>query len=61
MSKGNTKGRNTLDQLAPKAFRDLWGLPSPEAAADFPEPVVFTAETYQKNYKEPHDDWCQQG
>ena len=61
MSKGNTKGRNTLDQLAPKAFRDLWGLPSPEAAADFPEPVVFTAETYQKNYKEPHDDWGQQG
>lgn len=61
MSKGNTKGRNTLDQLAPKAFRDLWGLPSPEAAADFPEPVVFTAETYQKNYKEPQDDWGQQG
>lgn len=61
MSKGNTKGRNTLDQLAPKAFRDLWGLLSPEGAPDFPTPKVFTAATYQKNYKEPQDDWGREG
>ncbi|MCB1231811.1 MAG: hypothetical protein KDN19_16200, partial [Verrucomicrobiae bacterium] len=61
LSKGNTKGRNTLEQLAPKAFRELWELPSPEGAPDFPEPVVFTAETYQHNYKEPQDDWGRQG
>lgn len=61
LSKGNTKGRNTLEQLAPKTFRDLWGLPSPEGAPDFPAPVVFSADTYQKNYKEPQDDWGRQG
>lgn len=61
LSKGNTKGRNTLAQLAPKAFRELWGLPSPEGAPNFPEPVVFTAGTYERNYKEPQDDWGRQG
>ena len=61
LSKGNTKGRNTLEQLAPRVFRELWNLPSPEGAPDFPEPVVTSAENYQKNYKEPQDDWGQQG
>ena len=61
LSKGNTKGRNTMEQLAPKAFRELWGLPSPEGAPDFPEPVITSAENYQKNYKEPQDDWGRQG
>lgn len=61
MSKGNSKGYNRLDQLAPKAFRELWGLPSPEGAADYTEIEVFKKGEYQKKYHTPADDWGQQG
>ncbi|MCA9081486.1 MAG: chitobiase/beta-hexosaminidase C-terminal domain-containing protein, partial [Planctomycetaceae bacterium] len=61
LSKGNSKGYNRLDQLAPKAFRDLWGLPSPEGAPDYTEAEVFSRENYQRKYHTPQDDWGQQG
>lgn len=61
MSKGNSKGYNRLDQLAPKAFRDLWGLSSPEGAPDYTEVKLFTKETYKRAYHTPQDDWGQQG
>jgi putative membrane-bound dehydrogenase-like protein len=61
MSKGNSKGYNTLEQLAPKPFRELWGLPDPAGAPDIPEPVVFNQENYQRNYHTPQDDWGQSG
>lgn len=61
MSKGNSKGYNRLDQLAPKAFRELWGLESPEGAPDYTEVEVFTKETYRRAYHTPQDDWGQQG
>ena len=61
MSKGNSKGYNRLDQLAPKAFRDLWGLASPAGAPDYTEVEVFTKETYRRAYHTPNDDWGQQG
>ncbi|MEM0924781.1 MAG: PVC-type heme-binding CxxCH protein, partial [Planctomycetota bacterium] len=61
MSKGNSKGYNRLDQLAPKAFRDLWGLESPEGAQEYTDVQAFTKETYKRAYHTPNDDWGQQG
>ncbi|MEM9364577.1 MAG: PVC-type heme-binding CxxCH protein [Planctomycetota bacterium] len=61
MSKGNSKGYNRLDQLAPKAFRDLWGLASPEGAPDYTEVTANTKDTYRRAYHTPQDDWGQQG
>lgn len=61
MSKGNSKGYNRLDQLAPKVFREMWGLPSPEGAPDYTPLEVFTKDTYQRKYHTPQDDWGQQG
>ncbi|MGC6550801.1 MAG: PVC-type heme-binding CxxCH protein [Rubripirellula sp.] len=61
MSKGNSKGYNRLDQLAPKAFRELWGLQSPKGAPDYTPVQVDSKETYQRAYHTPQDDWGQQG
>ena len=61
MSKGNSKGLNQPGRYAPKAFRELWGMSAPPDTPDFPEPVRFTAETYQKNYHNPKDDWGRDG
>lgn len=61
MSKGNSKGYNRLDQLAPKVFRELWGLPSPEGAPDYTPVEYFTKQTYRRQYHTPQDDWGQQG
>lgn len=61
MSKGNSKGYNRLDQLAPLAFRELWGLASPDGAPDYTDIQVFTKETYRRAYHTPQDDWGQQG
>jgi putative membrane-bound dehydrogenase-like protein len=61
MSKGNSKGYNTTDQLAPKVFRELWGLPSPEGAPDYTDIEVFTRDDYRRSYHSPQDDWGQQG
>lgn len=58
MSKGNSKGLNkSPDRLAPKPFRELWGMTSPPGAPDFPEPITFKKGNYQKNYHHPSDDW----
>ncbi|QEF98926.1 Cytochrome c [Stieleria maiorica] len=61
MSKGNSKGYNRLDQLAPKTFRKLWGLASPEGAPEYTDVEVFSKETYKRAYHTPQDDWGQQG
>ncbi|MCH1502472.1 MAG: hypothetical protein L7V86_02715, partial [Verrucomicrobiales bacterium] len=61
MSKGNSKGLNQPGRYAPKAFRELWGMSAPPGTPDFPEPERFTAETYQKNYHNPKDDWGRDG
>ena len=61
MSKGNSKGYNRLDILAPKPFRELWGLADPEGAVDMPPPVYFKKGEYQKNYHTPPDDWGRMG
>ena len=61
MSHGNSKGYNRLDHLAPKAFRELWGLPSPKGAPDYTPIQVFKKGEYQRSYHTPQDDWGQQG
>lgn len=62
MSKGNSKGLNRApDRIAPKPFRDLWGLTAPEGTPDFPEPRTFKPDDYQKNYHQPSDDWGRHG
>jgi putative membrane-bound dehydrogenase-like protein len=61
MSKGNSRGYNRLDQLAPKAFRELWGLASPEGAPDYTPIEVTDQQGYQRNYHTPNDDWGQSG
>ncbi len=58
MSKGNSKGLNqTPDRIAPKAFRELWGMDAPEGIPDFPEPKRFSKDTYQNTFHDPDDDW----
>ena len=58
LSKGNSKGLTELpDRVAPKPFRELWGVVAPPGTPDLPEPVLFTKETYQKNFHHPSDDW----
>ena len=57
MSKGNSKGLTILpDRMAPAPFRELWGIEVPPGTPE-PEPVTYTAETYEKNYQDPRDDW----
>lgn len=68
MSKGNSKGMVTKEwkkdepqRIAPKPFRELWGVPGPADAPDFPAPQTFTRETYQRTYQDPRDDWGRMG
>jgi len=57
MSKGNSKGLTILpDRVAPRAFRELWGVKAPNAP-DFPQTKKFNASNYEKNYHDPSDDW----
>ena len=61
MSKGNSKGLTQLpDRVAPKAFRELWGVQAADAP-DFPAPKIFNAANYQKTYHDPADDWGREG
>jgi putative membrane-bound dehydrogenase-like protein len=68
MSKGNSKGlvikdwkKDEPDRIAPKPFRDLWGVPGPKDAPDFPAPKTFTRQTYKSTYHDPEDDWGRSG
>ena len=57
MSKGNSKGHSRPPKpVAPKPFRDLWGVHLPDAP-DFPKPVVFSKGEYENSYHDPRDDW----
>lgn len=61
MSKGNSKGLTEADRVAPKVFRDLWGVTAPEGTPDLPPPQKFTAANYQRAYHDPADDWGRAG
>ncbi|MDA7618254.1 PmoA family protein [Verrucomicrobia bacterium] len=58
MSKGNSKGLNqSPDRIAPRAFRELWGMKAPEGTPDFPTPVLFDKDSYRNAFHDPDDDW----
>lgn len=68
MSKGNSKGvvirdwkKDEPERIAPKPFRELWGVPGPKDAPDFPAPKAFTRATYKSTYQNPADDWGRMG
>ncbi|MFM8878078.1 MAG: PVC-type heme-binding CxxCH protein, partial [Verrucomicrobiota bacterium] len=61
MSKGNSKGLSQPGRVAPKAFRDLWGVTAPPGSPDFPAPKTFPKGKYEKNYHDPEDDWGREG
>jgi putative membrane-bound dehydrogenase-like protein len=57
MSKGNSKGHSKPPHpVAPKPFRDLWGVKLPDVP-DLPKPIVFPRGKYEKTYHDPRDDW----
>lgn len=49
MSKGNSKGLTQPGCIAPKTFRDFWGVNAPAGSPDFPEPRTFKKGEYQKS------------
>lgn len=61
MTKGNSKGLTQPGRLAPKPFRDLWGVTAPEGSPDFPPPQTFKKGEYQNAYHDPNDDWGRDG
>ena len=61
MSKGNSKGLTQPGRIAPKAFRELWGVTAPAGSPDFPAPRTFKKGEYQKAYHDPEDDWGREG
>jgi putative membrane-bound dehydrogenase-like protein len=61
MSKGNSKGLTQPGRIAPKPFRELWGVNAPDGSPDFPEPRTFTKGEYRKSYHDPEDDWGREG
>jgi putative membrane-bound dehydrogenase-like protein len=61
MTKGNSKGLTQPGRIAPKPFRDLWGVTAPADAADFPPPQTMKREAYRAIYQDPHDDWGREG
>ena len=61
MSKGNSKGLTQTGRIAPKPFRDLWGVESPKGSPLLPPAEYFTAKEYKKNYHKPSDDWGREG
>ncbi len=61
MSKGNSKGLTEPGRVAPKPFRELWGVTAPVGTPDFPAPRTFTRDQYRKTYHDPEDDWGREG
>ena len=61
MSKGNSKGLTQPGGVAPKPFRDLWGVTAPPGTPDFPKPQVFSKQDYRHAYHDPADDWGMDG
>ncbi len=61
MSKGNSKGLSQPGRIAPKAFRDLWGVTAPPGSPDYPAARTFAKGHYEKNYHDPEDDWGREG
>ncbi len=61
MSKGNSKGLTEAGRIAPRAFRELWGVTAPEGTPDLPPAAVFGPDSYKRTYHDPADDWGREG
>ena len=61
MSKGNSKGLTQPGRIAPKPFRELWGVEWPDSTPDLPPAKTFSPENYRKTYHNPADDWGREG
>ncbi|MFM8359318.1 MAG: hypothetical protein ACKOET_12285, partial [Verrucomicrobiota bacterium] len=61
LTKGNSKGLTQPGRVAPKPFRDLWGVPAPPGTPDFPPPRTFRRGEYRRAYHDPEDDWGREG
>ncbi|MGE3809795.1 MAG: chitobiase/beta-hexosaminidase C-terminal domain-containing protein, partial [Gemmataceae bacterium] len=61
MSKGNSKGLTQPGRIAPKPFRDLWGVKAPPDAPDLPPLKTFKPNEYKRAYHNPADDWGRTG
>ena len=61
MTKGNSRGLTQPGHLAPKPFRDLWGVTAPDGSPDFPPPQTFKKADYKHAYQDPNDDWGREG
>ena len=61
MSKGNSKGLTRPGRVAPKAFRDLWGVRAPKGTPEIPPLRSFGPTNYQRAYHDPADDWGREG
>ena len=49
------------DRYAPKAFREMWGVPSLAGGDVLPPPKMFTRDNYRRAYHDPADDWGREG
>jgi putative membrane-bound dehydrogenase-like protein len=61
MSKGNSKGLTQPGRIAPRPFRELWGVSAPPGSPDFPSPQQFDREDYRRTFHDPSDDWGREG
>jgi hypothetical protein len=62
MSKGTSKGLTLPGRIAPKPFRELWGVTAPPGTPDLPEaPRTFKPGEYKNTYQNPADDWGKEG
>lgn len=61
MSKGNSKGLTQPGRIAPRPFRELWGVSAPPGAPDFPAPQTSRRSEYRHAYHDPSDDWGREG
>ena len=60
-STGTSKGLTQAGHVAPKPFRELWGVQAPAGTPDFPPPVVFNKGNYKSTYQDPRDNWGREG
>ena len=62
LSAGTSKGlTQPPDRVAPKAFRDLWGVQAPAGTPDIPPPRTYKKGEYRHTYQDPKDNWGREG
>lgn len=60
-SQGTSKGLTQPGRVAPKAFRELWGVRAPEGTPDMPPSTAYSSQDYELVYQSPKDDWGREG